>query len=231
MLAKNGKYWARIQAVMFRDIELVIYDLDGTLIDCTDNIVTSFRMIWEEIGEPFNSELIKSRIGVGLVEILLELLPEKYHEEVMELRQKYIDNFMSLGTDHIRLLPNVEETMMELNKRGYKQTIATNKTASEAVRIMEALGLGDYIDLYAGYGTVPNVKPAPDMILYSLDKMDVSHDKAVFVDDSKVGLTAGIRANVYTVGITTGTSSEDQIKETGPDVIIHDLFDLTSLLY
>ena len=48
MLAKNGKYWARIHAVMFRDIELVIFDLDVTLIDCTDNIVTSFRMIWEE---------------------------------------------------------------------------------------------------------------------------------------------------------------------------------------
>ena len=100
----------------------------------------------------------------------------------------------------------------------------------EAVRILEALGLGDYIDLYAGYGTVPNVKPAPDMILYSLEKMGVNNDKAVFVDDSKVGLTAGIRAEVYTVGITTGTSTENQIRETGPDVVIHDLFDLTCLL-
>ena len=55
-------------------------------------------------------------------------------------------------------------------------------------------------------------------------------EKAVFVDDSRVGLTAGIKAEVHTVGITTGTSSEDQIRETGPDVIIHDLFELTWLL-
>ena len=142
----------------------------------------------------------------------------------------YIDNFMSLGTDRIKLLPNVEETMRELQKRGYKQTIATNKTASEAIRILEALGLGDYIDLYVGYGTVSNVKPAPDMILYSLKKMDVNNDKAVFVDDSEVGLTAGIRAMVYTVGITTGTSTEEQLRETGPDIIIRDIFDLTRLL-
>jgi phosphoglycolate phosphatase-like HAD superfamily hydrolase len=215
---------------MFKDIELIIYDLDGTLIDCTDNIVASFRRIWEEIGEPFDPEEIKSRIGVGLVEILLELLPEVYHGDVMIFRQKYIDNFMSLGTDHIRLLPNVMETMKELNRRGFKQSIATNKTASEAVRILEALGLGGFIDLYAGYGTVPNVKPAPDMILYNLEELGVSNKKAVFVDDSKVGLTAGIRAEVHTVGITTGTNSEDQIRETGPDVIIHDLFELTSLL-
>ena len=215
---------------MFKDIELVIYDLDGTLIDCSDNIVESFRMIWETIGEPFDPEAIKSRIGVGLVEILLELLPKKFHGDVMDFRQMYIDNFMSLGTERIRLLPNVAETMKELNKRGFKQSIATNKTASEAVRILEALGLGGYIDLYAGYGTVPNVKPAPDMILYSLDELGICNNKAVFVDDSKVGLTAGIKAEVHTVGITTGTSSEDQIRETGPDVIIHDLYDLISLL-
>ena len=215
---------------MFKDIELVIYDLDGTLIDCTENIVTSFRMIWDEIGAPFNAEEIRNRIGVGLVEILLELLPKKHHKDVMEFRQMYIDNFMSLGTDRIKLLPNVEETMRELKKRGYKQTIATNKTSSEAIRILEALGLGDYLDLYVGYGTVPNVKPAPDMILYSLEKMDVSNDKTVFVDDSKVGLTAGLRAKVHTVGITTGTSTEDQIRETGPDLLIHDIFDLTRLL-
>ncbi len=215
---------------MFKDIELVIYDLDGTLIDCTENIVASFRMIWEEIGEPFDPEAIKSRIGVGLVEILLELLPEQYHDQVMDFRQKYIDNFMSLGTDHISLLPNVAETMEELSKRGFKQSIATNKTASEAVRILEALGLGEYIDLYAGYGTVPNVKPAPDMILYNLEKLEVSNKNAVFIDDSKVGLTAGLKAKVHTVGITTGTSSEDQIRETGPDVIIHDLFELTRLI-
>ena len=215
---------------MFKDIELIIYDLDGTLIDCTENIVASFRMIWEEIGEPFDPEEIKSRIGVGLVEILLELLPEKYHDDVMVFRQKYIDNFMSLGTDHIHLLPNVAKTMKELKRRGFKQSIATNKTASEAVRILEALGLGGYIELYAGYGTVPNVKPAPDMILYNLDELGVIKEKTVFVDDSKVGLTAGIIAKVHTVGITTGTNSEDQIRETGPDVIIHDLFELTSLL-
>ena len=169
---------------MFKDIELIIYDLDGTLIDCTENIVASFRMIWEEIGEPFDPEEIKSRIGVGLVEILIELLPEKYHDDVMVFRQKYIDNFMSLGTDHIHLLPNVAKTMKELKRRGFKQSIATNKTASEAVRIIEALGLGGYIDLYAGYGTVPNVKPAPDMILYNLEELGVSNEKAVFIDDS-----------------------------------------------
>ncbi len=219
-----------VKAVMFKDIELIIYDLDGTLIDCTDNIVASFRMIWDEIGEPFDPEAIKSRIGVGLVEILLELLPERYHEDVMTFRQKYIDHFRSLGTDHIKLLSNVEETMKELNRRGFKQSIATNKTASEAVRILEALGLGKYIELYAGYGTVPNVKPAPDMILYNLEKLGVSNEKAVFVDDSKVGLTAGLKAKVRTVGITTGTSTEDQIRETGPDVIIHDLFELTKLV-
>lgn len=217
--------------VMFKDIQLVIYDLDGVLIDSNKAIVESFRLLHKEIGEPFNPDDILSRIGVGLLEIFKEILPEKHHDNLAELRLSYIRNFQGLGIEYIRLLPEVAETLAEMNTRGFSQSVATNKTDYEAVRILKALKMDPYIDMYAGYGTVEEIKPEPDMILYTLDKFGVKPENAVFVDDTKIGLTAGIRAGVKTIGITTGNNTLEQIQEVSPSTIIHRFSDLPRIVH
>jgi HAD superfamily hydrolase (TIGR01509 family) len=216
--------------VMFKDIELIIYDLDGVLIDSNKGIVESFRLLHEEIGEPFNPEDILSRIGVGLYQIFRETLPEKHHDNLEELREIYLRNFRSLGTDFILVLPGVAETLAEMSRRGFKQSVATNKAASEAERILKALNLDMYFDLYAGQGTVEKIKPEPDMILYTLDFFGIASKNAVFVDDTGNGLTAGIKANVNTVGIATGNNTLDQINEVNPSTVIHRISELTEII-
>ncbi len=208
---------------MFNDIELIIYDLDGTLIDGNKGIIESFRMVFEELGEPFHPQEVLSRIGVGLIEIFHEILPTKYHHDTGTLRDMYIRNFQSLGTDYIKTLPHVEKTLKTMKARGFKQSIATNKTSHEAQRILKALDLDKYLDLFAGFGTVDKVKPAPDMILYTLDKLHVSPRKTVFIDDTGIGLTAGLKAGVHTVGIATGNNTLEQIQGVNPSTIIHSL--------
>jgi len=215
---------------MFKGVELIIYDLDGVLIDSTKNIVESFRLLHEEIGEPFNPEDILSRIGVGLYQIFKEVLPEKYHDNLENLREIYLRNFQSLSLKHILLLPNVVETMAEMKRRRIKQSIATNKAVTEAERILKALKIDSYVDLYTGQGTVDKVKPEPDMILFNLEYFGVVPENAVFVDDTKKGLTAGIRANVNTVGITTGNDSYKKILEVNPSSVIHNLRELTYII-
>ena len=97
-------------------------------------------------------------------------------------------------------------------------------------RILGELGVSGYFDLMAGFMTVSRAKPEPDMILYLLDNLGVEPDEAVFIDDTNVGLTAGIRAGVYTVGITTGNNALEQIKSVNPDTIIHMFSDIPRLL-
>ncbi len=215
---------------MFKDIQLMIYDLDGVLIDSNKGIVESFRLLHEEIGEPFNPKDVLSRIGVGLLERFREILPEKHHNNLAELRLSYIRNFKGLGTKYIKLLPDVAETLAEMNTRGFRQSVATNKTDYEAERILKALKMDPYIDLYAGYGTVAKIKPEPDMILYTLNKFGVKPENAVFVDDTKIGLTAGIRAGVKTIGITTGNNTLEQIQEVNPTTIIHKFSRLVEII-
>ena len=215
---------------MFKDVRLVVYDLDGVLIDSNPGILESFRRTFEEIGEPFNPEDILSRIGHGLYQIFRDILGEEYEPRLEELRERYIKHFQSLDIGYIKLLDEVPETLAEVKKQGYMQALATNKTVTEAERILGELGVAQYFDLMAGFMTVSRAKPEPDMILYLLDKLGVEPGEAVFVDDTSVGLTAGIRAGVHTVGITTGNNTLDQIMSVNPETVIHSFSEVSRII-
>jgi HAD superfamily hydrolase (TIGR01509 family) len=129
-----------------------------------------------------------------------------------------------------RLLPDVEETLRRLKERGYMQSVATNKTSSEAKRILELLGVDDVFDFVVGFLDVANAKPAPDMILYTLDRLGVEKGHAVFVDDTAFGLKAGVEAGVNTVGITTGMHSREQLMMVNPDYIVDSMHELKRLI-
>ncbi len=215
---------------MFHGIRLVIYDLDGVLIDSNRAILESFRRTMEEIGAPFKPDMILDRIGFSLYQIFLDTLPDEYHSRLEELRQVYIKHFQSLDISYIRLLPDVAETLATLKERGFVQSLATNKTVTEAERILSELGVSDYFDLMAGFMTVEKPKPEPDMILYTLDKLRVAPSEAVFVDDTNVGLTAGIRAGVQTIGITTGNNTYEQIQSVNPTTIIQRFSDIPKII-
>jgi pyrophosphatase PpaX len=215
---------------MFRGIKLVIYDLDGVLIDSNRAILESFKRTMAEVGAEFKPDLILDRIGYSLFQIFLDTMPVDYHDRLEELRQIYIKHFQSLDIKYTRLLPEVAETLQVVKDMGFLQSVATNKTVTEAERILSELGVGGYFDLMAGFMTVDKPKPEPDMILYTLEKLSIEPAEAVFVDDTNVGLTAGIRAGVHTIGITTGNNTLEQIKSVSPSTIIHKMSKLPTIL-
>ena len=212
-----------------RGVELVIYDLDGVIIDATQAIINSFALTFQEVGATLNPEDVTSRIGYSLVDILMELLPE-HRGRAWELRDRYIHHFQGQGPGSIRLLPGVAETLLKLRDRGYMQSLATNKTNTEADRILTQLGVRGFFDLMVGFMDVANPKPAPDMINHTLERLGVHQERAVLVDDTTVGLAAGIGAGVRTVGITTGTHKREQLLTVSPDAIVGDIRELLSLL-
>ena len=215
---------------MLGDVVLIIYDLDGVLIDSTEAIVEAFEHTLNEIGVEYEEDKLMPLMGHGLIHILEEVLPEEHRGKEWELRERYIYHFQKSDTRLTKLLPDVEETLMRLKERGYRQSVATNKTSSEAKRILELLGVYDVFDLVVGFLDVPNAKPAPDMILYTLERLGVEKKHAVFVDDTTFGLKAGVEAGVNTVGILTGDHSREQLMEVHPDYIVDSMHGLKRLL-
>jgi phosphoglycolate phosphatase len=165
-----------------------------------------------------------------LIYILKEILPDEHRGKEWELRDRYIHHFQKLDIKHTFLLPGVKETLTYFNSNGYRQSVATNKTGFEAERILIELGVKDQLDLIVGFLDVANPKPAPDMILYTLDKLGIRKENTILIDDTTVGLTAGIRAGINTIGITTGVHDRTTLRSVGPLHIIDEITQLTSLL-
>lgn len=212
---------------MLSGIRLIIYDLDGTLIDSTEAIVNAFNTVLAAEGvTPPLPGVIESLIGEPMPEILRKLLPPEKQGEVQRFWDAYIPVYARISPEKTRVLPGVTETLRTFKARNLLQSIATQKKCSVATRVLGELGLLGDIDLVCGIDDVVHPKPAPDIIELTLKRLGVKPSEAVMVDDTTIGLSAGKNACVHIVGVTTGTHSREKLMTLKPDYVIDRLDEL-----
>ncbi len=217
---------------MLTGIRLIIYDLDGVLVDTSDAICLSFNAALEDAGEaPRSDEEIRGMIGVPLDEMYRRVLPRERWGLVEGCFKRYREVFMEVSLEHARILDGVEATLSHFEEEGLQQCLATNKSAPEAEKILAHLGIDGYFDLMVGYDDVSSPKPSPEMILLALDAMGVEPDEAVLVEDSPTGLAAGKGAGVFTVAVTTGFYDAGVLVGSKPDYIIDEIKGLRDLIF
>ena len=227
----NLKRATGILPTMLRGIRLIIYDLDGTLIDSTEAIVETFNTILAAEGVPLPQQgIIESLIGEPMPEILKKILPPERRGEVQRFWDAYIPVYARISPQKTRILPGVAETLKEFKTKGFMQSIATQKKGAVATRVLRELGLLPNFDLVLGIDDVAHPKPAPDIIELTLKRLGVKPVEVVFVDDTTIGLEAGKNAGVHMVGITTGTHDAGRLATLRPDCIIDNLGELTRLV-
>ena len=151
---------------MLTGIRLIIYDLDGVLVDTSDAICLSFNAALEGAGEPpCTDDEIRSMIGVPLDEMYRRVLPRERWGLIEGCFKRYREVFMGISVDHARMLEGVEETLIHFEEEGLQQCLATNKSTPEAEKILSHLGIDRFFDLIVGYDDVSSPKPSPEMIL------------------------------------------------------------------
>ena len=216
---------------MLKGIRLVIYDLDGTLIDSTEAIMETFQTILRAEGVPLPAPgVIESLIGEPMPEILRRLLPLERRGEVQHFWDAYIPVYARISPLKTRVLPGAAEALSGFRARGLMQSIATQKKCAVATRVLGELGLLGDLDLVCGIDDVANPKPAPDIVELTLRRLGVEPGEAVMVDDTTTGLAAGKNAGVHTVGVTTGTHSREKLLTLEPDYVIDSLGELSAII-
>ena len=217
---------------MLTGIRLIVYDLDGVLIDSSDAICLSFNAALQDAGEPpCTDEVIRSMIGVPLDEMYRRVLPKLRWGLIEGCFNRYREVFMGISVEHTRMLDGVEETLSHFEEEGLQQCLATNKSTPEAEKILAHLGIDGYFDLMVGYDDVPSPKPSPDMILLALDAMGVEPDEAILVEDSPTGLAAGKGAGVSTVAVATGFYDAATLADSNPDYILDEIKALKEIVF
>lgn len=184
-------------------IRLLIFDLDGTLIDSAQDITMALNHAMGPDVEPVTTEQTKAMIGEGAMKLLAKLLEQR---RVTTDRPVLMKNFLDYYSSHLDIYtepyPEVKETLEKLGS--YKKAVVSNKLHKLSVKTLEAFGLLRHFDFVAGGDTSPERKPSPRAILPVLDRFEVKPEETILIGDSIYDVEAGRAAGVKTVAVTYG---------------------------
>ena len=208
--------------------ELIIFDLDGTLIDSSEDIAWAVNKTLKQMGfDEFSYQAIKERIGWGVKMLLEKVLPADKQNLLEEARSI----FMGYYSDHLlvrsKLYPGVMDILNHFKNK--KLAVATNKPFNLTEKILDGLNISGYFKKVVGGDGVQNKKPSPEAIEIILRELRVSPEKSIFVGDSLIDIEAGKKAGVMTIGAAYGFRGRRELEDAGADVIIEDINELTSL--
>ncbi|MDY0365104.1 MAG: HAD family hydrolase [Arcobacteraceae bacterium] len=191
---------------------VVLFDLDGTLIDSTDAITGTFNYVFEQkefIDKP-NIEKIKALIGYPL-EIMFESLgvSPKHSSEFVDLyRQRYRD----ISCEQTILLKDSIKSL-ELAASFARLGVVTTKTAKYSYPLLAHLNIDHYFECLVGREDVINPKPDPEPIYKALKKMeiDINRGDIYMIGDTKLDLIASNSANITGLGVLSGYGTKEEL--------------------
>ena len=192
-------------------IKLVIFDLDGTLIDSRLDLVHSVNAALRHIGRPeLPDEVIASYVGDGAPILIQRALGGEKVDEA--LIRKGLEFFLSYyrahKLDHTTVYPGIAEALAAVQRSGNgtprKMAVLTNKPVIPSRAIVEALGLGPFFTQIYGGNSFATKKPDPEGARRLLEESGVRPEQAAIVGDSHVDIETGCNAGLWTVGVSYG---------------------------
>ena len=214
---------------MKREVELLMFDLDGTLAATGRDLANSVNYVRSHLHlEPLDDSLVYSHVGRGVEYLLRSSLPEKHQNrfsEVMELFLKHYEEHLLVTTV---LYPHVKETLAHF--RGKKRAVVSNKLHRLTVAILRGLGIEVCFDAVLGGDSVSDKKPDPSALNHVLAALGVEPGKALIVGDGDADIEAGRRAGVYTCGVTYGLGKREELVASRPDILIDNLRELADYI-
>lgn len=215
--------------ICVKKIELVVFDLDGTLIASHETIYNSAVQALKDlnIDADFSIEEFKPYIGLHFIDIFSNLGFEvDDFKEFISIYKKYYFDFI----DSSKFYPNVKNTLQELILSNIKLALLTTKAQAEADRILEHFNIHDKFDLVMGRREgIPN-KPEPDSLLFICNELNSDPRNTLMVGDSEMDIRCGKNAGALTCAVTFGYRSSELIELEEPDFIVDNLAEIKVII-
>lgn len=214
---------------MNSQIELIIFDLDGTLVDSGDTIFKSTVKTLEilNIKSNLKKEELDKRIGAHFVDIFNELnIPVNDFEEFIAIYKKVYFDFI----DDSFLYPGVSDTLAVLSKR-FKIGLLTTKAQEQADLIIEHFNLTKHFDYIMGRRNGMAIKPAPEPLLHICKELNITPTNSMMVGDSELDIQCGKNASASTTAVTYGYRKAEDLLNENPDYIIGSMKALEDVVF
>lgn len=208
-------------------IKLVIFDLDGTLVNSITDITNSLNYAIEPYGlAPKTSEEVSALVGEGITKVIERVLGDERLQHRDDVVKRFLEFYSEHIVDNTFPYPGVRETLERLN--GFKKAVISNKREALSIKVLEALDLLRFFDLVIGSDSTTEKKPSPVPVLHVISSMGLTQEDSIMVGDSDLDIAAGKSAGVKTVGVTYGYRKREFLKSA--DYIIDEIKDLPLII-
>ncbi|EIF50392.1 HAD family hydrolase [Sulfurovum sp. AR] len=190
---------------------IILFDLDGTLIDSTEAILESFDVAFKTFGTAVpDEERIKAEIGHPLDVMFATLGVEASYVDAHV--QAYKRHYRKISCAKTVLLPEAREAV-ELASQHARLGVVTTKTAKYSIELLEHMGLMTYFDVLVGREDVENPKPHPEPIFKALSKLQSERNIYWMIGDTPMDILAANAAKINSVAVTCGYADETLLLE------------------
>jgi phosphoglycolate phosphatase len=201
-------------------VDLIIFDLDGTLIDSKQDLVCAVNAARGHMGlGPLANETVASYVGDGAPVLIRRALGKNATDgEVQTALEFFLAYYGDHLVDHTTLYPGVPDTLDRLTSAGMKCAILTNKPERMSRAIVDALGVARHFQRVYGGNSFEHKKPHPIGVETLLTECAAERDRTIMVGDSGVDIRTARNAGIRSCGVTYGFQPET-LKQYPPDLL------------
>jgi phosphoglycolate phosphatase len=211
-----------------KNLKLIIFDLDGTLIDAYTAITRSFNSAMKRFGYPRQSSVVVRRaVGWGDGHLISFFVKAGDLDKVLAF---YRSHHRKSLLKYSKVFPGARQLLAKLKAQGYKLAVASNRPTRFSLLLIRHLELGRYFDHVLCADKLKAGKPHPEILRKIMAKFSVNKGQTLYVGDMVIDAQAGRRSGVRTVIVTTGSSSARQIRLEKPWKTLKRIKDLPKLL-
>lgn len=199
-------------------IKLVIFDLDGTLLDSLKDLAASTNYALRRQGYP-EHELRAYRhfVGNGINKLLERALPEadRTEQKVMRLREDFVEYYSEHKADYTAPYAGIVDLLEELKRRGLVLAVASNKYHAATVELIPAyFGDGIFDHVFGQREGIP-IKPDPKVVFDIIEAAGMCREEVLYVGDSGVDMQTAVNSGVTSVGVTWGFRDQEELLRNG----------------
>jgi phosphoglycolate phosphatase len=197
-----------------KNIDLIIFDLDGTLIDSLDDLANATNHMLMSLGKAAATrEQVRGYVGQGARRLVERAMPDATPDEI----ERGLSCFLVYNEEHIvdrtRLYPGVVETLTVLRDAGITLAVVSNKNVALCTKVLKTLRADGFFACVIGADSLAERKPSPEPLLKVILDLEGSPDRAAIVGDSINDIAAGKAAGIVTIGCTFGYGDREEVAD------------------